>query len=304
MAPVIVFGPTGNIGSITALTASEQGATVILAMRDTKKPIPGLSASKEASGNFKRVQADLTDPTSVATAVTSTGAKRAYLYLAHGSPDHMRSTLEALKSAGIEFVVFLSSFTIGGDPAAVTPDNLISFIHAQVELGLAAVFGLGNFVAMRPGAFATNILRYKSGIQAGQLPLFGADFEHDCITPHDMGRVGGTLLVSGPKNGEQVVYLYGPKFLAMGECSTIVAKVLGHDLQITLQAPEDAVAYFTQLTGRKHLAEFLVDSMAKGNDRDAFVNNKEGVANVEKYTGTPSLGFEEWVKANLELWSS
>jgi uncharacterized protein YbjT (DUF2867 family) len=40
---VIVFGPTGNIGSITAQTASKKGAKVYLAMRDPKKTIPGLS---------------------------------------------------------------------------------------------------------------------------------------------------------------------------------------------------------------------------------------------------------------------
>jgi uncharacterized protein YbjT (DUF2867 family) len=40
---VIVFGPTGNIGSITSQTAGKKGAKVYLAMRDPKKTSPGLT---------------------------------------------------------------------------------------------------------------------------------------------------------------------------------------------------------------------------------------------------------------------
>ena len=40
MGKVIVFGPTGNIGSVAAVTAQEKGAKVYLAMRDPKKTIP------------------------------------------------------------------------------------------------------------------------------------------------------------------------------------------------------------------------------------------------------------------------
>ena len=49
---VIVFGPTGNIGSVAAQTASKKGATVYLAMRDPKKAIPGLTKEAEESGFF------------------------------------------------------------------------------------------------------------------------------------------------------------------------------------------------------------------------------------------------------------
>ena len=48
---VIVFGPTGNIGSITSQTAGKKGAKVYLAMRDPKKTIPGLSQEDEKWAN-------------------------------------------------------------------------------------------------------------------------------------------------------------------------------------------------------------------------------------------------------------
>ncbi|KAJ7247417.1 hypothetical protein B0H12DRAFT_743451 [Mycena haematopus] len=44
--PVLVFGATGAVGSACARHAHSLGATVSLAVRDTKKPIPGLSWSR------------------------------------------------------------------------------------------------------------------------------------------------------------------------------------------------------------------------------------------------------------------
>ena len=95
----IIFGPTGAVGSAAARTASQLGAPVVLAMRDTSKSIPGISPSTLASSQFQRVYADLTKPESVFNAVRTTQAARAFIYVAHGSD--MRSTITALKDAGV-----------------------------------------------------------------------------------------------------------------------------------------------------------------------------------------------------------
>jgi hypothetical protein len=109
----------------------------------------------------------MTNADSVLVVVKKFGAKRAFIYVAFGSLDHMKSTLEALKSSGIEFVVFLSSYTISGEPKDVESRDLIPYIHAQVEINLDEVFGPENYVAVRPGGFAANLMRNKSGIAAG-----------------------------------------------------------------------------------------------------------------------------------------
>ena len=44
---VIIFGPTGAVGTAAAREAGKRGAKVWLAMRDTNKKIPGLD---ETSG--------------------------------------------------------------------------------------------------------------------------------------------------------------------------------------------------------------------------------------------------------------
>lgn len=59
---VLVFGPTGTVRCTAAIEARRFGAHVWLAMRDTNKPIKGLSESDLESERYTRVQADLTKP--------------------------------------------------------------------------------------------------------------------------------------------------------------------------------------------------------------------------------------------------
>ena len=305
MSTVIVFGPTGNIGSVAARTAQEHGAKVVLAMRDTKKTIPGLSSQQEQAGGFERVQADLTDAGSVAAAVKKSGAKRAFIYVAFGTPDHMKSTLETLKSSGIEFVVFLSSYTISGEPKDVEPSDLIPYIHAQVEINLDEVFGLENYVAVRPGGFATNTLRYKSEIAAGEVKLYTPNFKLDCVTPIDMGRVSGTILAQGPKNGQRKVYVYGPQIITLSDAIHTIAKILGKTVKITTIDAEEAIEQHLSHGVPKPLAEYMVRRFGPDEDDNLpRAHYEEGVQNVQLYTGAPATGFEEWVAANKGLYSA
>ncbi|CAG8397754.1 unnamed protein product [Penicillium salamii] len=299
---VIVFGPTGSVASVAALTAQEHGAEVYLAMRDTQKQIPGLSPENEQKGGFKRLQADLTSPESVAAAVKSSGAKRAFTYLAFGTPDHMRGTFAAMKSAGIEFVVFLSSYTIAGEPKDVSPADLIPYVHAQVEISLDEIYGPGNYVALRPGGFATNLLRFKKGIQAGEVKIWAPGFKFDCITPGDMGRVGGTILVHGPKNGQRKVYLHGPNLIAQGDAIVAIGKVIGKDITLATIGEKEALDEYIAGGISKPLAEYMVQKSAStSNELTDWDCYDIGVENVELYTGKPSTKFEDWVEENKEL---
>ncbi|KAJ5871907.1 uncharacterized protein N7529_004260 [Penicillium soppii] len=305
MSSVIVFGPTGGVASVAALTAREHGAKVFLAMRDTQKQIPGLSTELEQQGGFERIQADLANPDSVAAAVKASGAKRAFTYLAFGAPDHMRATFTAMKSAGIEFVVFLSSYTIAGDPKDVTPAELIAYLHAQAEIVLDEVFGDENYVALRPGGFATNLLRYKKGIAAGEVRIWAPDFQFDCITPGDMGRVGGTILVQGPKNGQKKVYLYGPRLIPQGDAIVTIGKLVGKDVKLTIIDEEEALEQSLAHGFPKPLAEYMIQTFAStSNEVTERAHYQVGVDNVELYTGKPSTKFEDWVEANKELFDA
>ena len=208
----------------------------------------------------------------------------------------------ALKSAGIEFVVFLSSYTVAGEPRDVAPSEIIPFVHAQVEISLDEIFGPENYVALRPGGFATNLLHFKKGIEAGEVKLYAPGFKFDCITPMDMGRVGGTILVQGSRDGQRKVYLYGPQVIAQEDAIVVIGKMIGKNVRVTTISEQEAFDQYTQAGIPKPMAEYMVrkSGSTSTEQRDRACYNV-GVENVQLYTGKPSMKFEEWVEANRGL---
>ncbi|KAJ9640618.1 hypothetical protein H2204_003247 [Knufia peltigerae] len=307
---VIVFGPSGAVGSATARTAHELGARVVLAMRDTKKPIPGLDEAKVKDGSFERVQADLHSPDSVRDAVTSTQATRAFIYIAHRSPDNMKSTIQALKSAGIDLVVLLSSFTIQGEPEDVKPSEVIPYLHAQVEISLKEVFGPGGYIAARPGSFASNTIQYKAGLESGSVKIFAPDATIDAIAQEDIGRACGTVLVKGPLDeNTPAMYLYGPQLISQADCVKTLAKVLGKNPTVETMGSEEAYKMFTeQRRWPAPLADYMIRQSGAVDPARGLVCGypvgPEQLSSVEKYTGKKAITFEEWVEQNKQMFIS
>ncbi|KAL8893996.1 MAG: hypothetical protein Q9192_004723 [Flavoplaca navasiana] len=307
---VIIFGPTGAVGSAAARTASALGAKVILAMRDTEKSIPRLSASDEKAYAFTRVQADLTKSDTVRNAVLTTQATHAFIYLAFGTTDNMKATIHALKSGGIEMVVFLSSLTVRGDLAAIQPSDMIPYAHAQVEMNLLEVFGKKGFVAIRAGSFASNTLQYKGGLKQGIIRIFGPDMTVDCIVPQDIGRVCGTILANGPQDDQRAIYLYGPELLSQSETVKIIGDALGQDPKIEECDAQGAYKMFVQERALPApIAEYMVrqtqKGFAKGEDQVfGHTIDREHLGNVEKYSGKRSTTFKEWVEQKKEKFVS
>ncbi|KAM0521963.1 hypothetical protein ACHAPE_002529 [Trichoderma viride] len=312
---VIIFGATGSIGSIAARVANEQGAKVFLALRDINKPIPGLSPDQERERGFERVQADLTDVESIKAAVTKSGAKRAFIYLMFGVTDGMRSVIEALKSVGIEFVVFLSSSSVtvqstnkGDDLTAVPPSDFIAFSHAQVEINLQNTFGKGGYVAVRPSYFASNTLQWRSMVRTGEVKLVAPNVSFDYIASSDISRVCAGFLVRGPKSPDgspspSFVTLCGPQMLSQKDALAAIGKALGKELALKgVDQEEEGIEVFKANGIPENIARDLVRkliSRSKGGDPlyadDLYA---EAVANVEKYGGQPSTDFAQWASEN------
>lgn len=305
---VIIFGPTGNIGSVAARTASSKNAKVFLAMRDTKKAIPGLTKDAEESGNYERIQADLTNAETIRSAVEKSGAEAAFLYLAHGSPDHMLSTFQALKDGGIRHVVFLSSFTVPKDGLEdVPPSDLISYIHSQAELSMRKVFSKDQVVAVRPGAFATNVLHYKLGIDERKIKHFSPKHVSDMITNEDMGEVAGTILVEGQRAGQDVVYLFGPEMVSEEDAFQTIGKVLGERIEVVTVDADEGLQELIREGLPEPIAKYLVDITVKmdasGLESMGLPKGRqeEGKENVKTYTGHSALGFAEWAGRNKQM---
>jgi len=307
----IIFGPTGQVGSATARAVQKLGANVVLALRDPNKSIPDLTSEQEKAGGYRRVQADLTKPETIEAAVRATDAKRAFIYLALGSPDHMRQTIESLKTSGIEFVVFLSSISVQGDIRKVPPTEYIPYAHAQVEVNLDEVFGGGGYVAIRPGYFNTNALWWRGMIQQGDVRMAYPDAKLDWISPEDIGKVAATILVKGAQATEGAeertfITLCGPKLVSQRDAVKIFGDALGKKIAVTKLDEKQGLEVMLENGVPESAAGPILESLrTKESGEDGF-NPFQGeaytkaAANLHKYAWAVS-SLEEWAKVNTQL---
>lgn len=295
---VLIFGPTGDVGSATALEAHRRGAHVYLAMRDPSKSIPGLSPEDEKVGNFTRIKVDLADPASVQQAVLdSPDVKAVFLYCAF-TPDFMRGTIRALKDAGIEYIVFLSSLTFMGDPKQVEQEDVIPYIHAQIEIAIEEA-GIAS-VALRPAQFATN--PFKQNLDKSKTPwqasVRNGSYQIDCIVPADIGRVAGSVLLRKPSTAaKEVIYLAGPEVRTLSDVWDMIGHVTDTDIEVVRPTPEEDREYMLA----RGVPPPIVDYIVYGNGRHQGMVicsdpcYEEAVANIEKYSGYEPTKFVDFL---------
>lgn len=306
---VIVFGPTGAVGSAVASTAASLGAKVSLAMRDTSKHIDGLTSEQEQRSGYKRVYADLCKPDSLRAAVAETGATHAFVYTVFAeSPDHMRSSAEALKAAGIKFVCILSSFSVQGDIYAVKPDDFIAFGHAQVEISFREVFGPQGYVAVRPAFFASNSFWWRRALsERGEVKFPFPELRLDWISPEDIGAVCGTILAVGSET-ENAVLLLGPEDLSISGAVGIIGNAIGKDAKVFRVSQEEGIQILAAESGIPEVvAGVLVTQLGYMNDnqdRSQIPQLEEARGNIEKYLKRPPKRFAEWVERNKQKFAA
>jgi uncharacterized protein YbjT (DUF2867 family) len=285
---VLVFGPTGGIGRVAALEAHKRGAHVWLAMRDTSKAIPGIEEGKEG---FTRIQADLTKPETLDDAVKKSGATSAFVYTVFETDDRMKASFEALKSAGITYVIIISSYTVLGSAKNEFKD-FIPRVHAQTEVALEES-GI-RFTALRPAYFDTNLLWVKNEFQKGEVEILCPDVEFDYINPDNIGTVAGALLVKG--EATQPIPLCGPKLYTQKEAHELTAKILG--IKLNVKGIGEERWYETHAFFPKIVADSIVNGLKTGNmpyPKDLY---EEAVNNIRKYGGIEPTKLEDWVESH------
>lgn len=303
---VLVFGPTGTVGGITALEARNRGAKVWLAMRDPTKTIAEIPADVERSGNFARLQADLTNPASVAKAVQASGAKAAYIYLVYGAD--IKPSLQALREGGVEYVVFLSTLEIGDkvDLHEVPQTEFIAWSHAQVEIALEEL-GFPYVTALRPGMFASNYFKHwvDTAVTPPRIRIIRADILSDSIAPEDIGTVGGAVLAERPSDGKEVILQCGPQLRTLGDSLELIKKITGQDFDTR---PSSRDEYLGSLAN-KGIPQFFAEVLANvyGGDRAVDALCPESIfvtaaAATKKYAGKEPVKFEEYLEKHKAEW--
>ena len=301
---VIVFGPTGDVGGAAALEASKRGAKVWLAMRDTSKTIDGITDQQERSGKFARVQADLSNPETVRKAVQHSGAKAAYVYLVH-APGGIKGALQAMKEAGVEYVVLLSSFTVkkSANLREIPPEAFIPYAHAQGEIALEDI-GMAH-TALRPGYFSTN--SFKMSMDYSKTPQELYVFAEgkrpvDNIVPTDIGRVGGAVLVDRPStSSKEAIYLYGPTITTELETCNAVRKHYSKEVKVVQLTPDQWVEQLATKGFPPPLIQYFKKALNES-DPELYAPSiaKEGATNVKKYSGYEPTSLEDYVKSRKD----
>lgn len=292
---VIVFGPTGGVGSAVALEATKRGAKVWLAMRDPKKTI-----NKELDENQNRIQADLEDPASISKAIQTSGATAAFFYLAHHSQDGMRSTIQAMKDAGVKYVIFLSSFTIreGEDLRDIAPDKLIPYIHARVEIVLEEL--QMPHVALRPGSFATNGMYMWMDAKKDPYEAISLSPTRklDAIVPADIGKIGGAVLVDRPSSiDKEIIYIFGPQLMTYNDMWKTTSEAWGKEIKVLDLNVEEKKEWMLAHGAPPPIAEYILRQENAGDEESYFPEKlfKVGSTNIMKYAGYEPTAFRDFI---------
>lgn len=213
-----------------------------------------------------------------------------------------------MKESGIEYIVFLSSFTIEQDtPIREVPkEALIPYMHAQGEVALQDI-GIAH-VALRPASFASNL--FKINMDESKTPhelyVFGEGRRQvDNIVQQDIGRVGGAVLVDRPSiSSKEVIYLYGPMIRSELELARTIKDLSPHEVKIVQQKQEEWAERVKARGMPPQFVEYMLKGQmsleSEGSERYFGDVAKHGAANVKKYSGYESTSFEDFVR----LWYS
>ncbi|KAH7174307.1 uncharacterized protein B0J16DRAFT_403949 [Fusarium flagelliforme] len=310
MSPIkaIIFGATGAVGRSAALQAQSLGAHVTLAMRNTQKPIPGLTSQDEKDLGFTRVQADLSDPDSISRAVTQSGATVAFSYILFEAEDGLLGTYKAMKKAGIQHVVLLSSYCVtenGGAKKATEAEEVVAVVHGKAELALKES-GMA-YTVIRPAYFSSNIrlLEDWEEVKSGELEIAHPDAPFDYLAPEDVGTLAGAMIVEAPPaSGELIITQCGPELLSQRKAWKIVSEGLEKDIAIKEISSERHAENLKTRGFPEPMIKSAVERL-EGLARDPTIlydpdEYKKASKNFKKYTGKEPTTFKEWVSKHRE----
>ncbi|ETS84120.1 hypothetical protein PFICI_02145 [Pestalotiopsis fici W106-1] len=258
---VIVFGPTGDVGGVVAQEASRRGARVWLAMRRINATITAISEQDEKTEN-------------------SIASRQIFLIQ--------------------KYVVFLSSFNVKPeqDLRRITTDDFIAHVHAQVEIKLEDLNI--SHVALRPGMFASK--PFKQDLDTTKTPWEASvtygDILEDSVSPADVGRVGGAVLVERPSiSSKEAIYLCGPQLLTLNQLWETVIGTSGREIKIVRPTLEEKIAELTGKGFPAPLAKNLVQGMAQRRHVSLYPEPfyTQAVENIAKYSGGKPTSFADYV---------
>jgi len=271
---ILVVGGTGGVGGAVLHQLVAKGISVRASSRTPEK-IP-------ASKGVESVALDFTKPETIKSALA--GIKKVFLYAHSESVDGF---VKEAKAAGVERIVVLSSSSTtmkGAENDFIGKRHLITE-RAVENSRLAWTF-------LRPGAFATNTLRWAPSIRAaGKVQLPYPESQSAPIHEEDIAAVAVVALTTDALLGAKPV-LTGPESLTQQQEVEIISTVIGKPINVEKLTPDQARESMVKFMPPQFV-EAMLSLLAKADGVPAQVSDE-----VQKITGKKARTYAEWVQSH------
>lgn len=264
---ILVTGATGTIGSFVVRLLTERGV-----------PFRAMSRRERPNG----VRADFDDPASLADALA--GVDTVFLVTVPPVPTahHDIALVTAARAAGVRKIVKLSAIGSGERFEGAT----VGAWHLAAEEAIEA--GGLVWTMLRPPSFASNFLRYRPLIQAGEpIPNMTGDSRQAIVDPRDVAAFAVAAMTSDAHDGQRYD-LTGPELLTFTDQVVILERVLERPIKTTDAGALDQLPA-GMITG-------IGWARAGG---AAYVTD-----HVPRVLGRPAGTFEQWARDHREAFAA
>lgn len=274
-APVLVTGPSGNVGRPVVEQLLARGAAVRCGVLDPGGG--GLPAGAHT------IRLDFTDPSTFGPAVA--GCRGLFL-LRPPAISRVKQTLNRLvdvaRDAGVGHVVLLS--VAGAESNRLVP-------HHRVEQHLARA-GVPHTI-LRPGFFADNLLSsYARDIEQGRLYVPAGDGRVAFVDARDLGEVAAIVLTDPDAHAGAAYHLTGPRAVTFSDVAAVLSARLGRPVRYE---PASLLGYWRHLRGQGMVrVQVLVQTVLHAGLRRGDAEAVDPT--LPRLLGRPSRTIEDYVR--------
>ncbi|MEJ2858128.1 MULTISPECIES: NAD(P)H-binding protein [unclassified Saccharothrix] len=265
---IVVTGATGNVGRPLVETLVRAGEEVLAVSRGTG--IEGV----------RHHQADLTDPSTLAPALT--GASAVFLLISGdylGSGANFGDLVEVVRASGVPRVVLLSS------QGVATGRHPAGFEEAIRTSGL-------EWTILQPGAFSSNAFQWAPAITTTRTAAapFG-NVALPVVHTSDIADMAATALLS-PAHAGQTYVLTGPEPITPRDQVTAIGHALGEPVRFVELSREEAKAGMLQFMPEP-VVETTLNILGTPTPEEQTVH-----PDIPTVLGRPARPFADWAQQN------
>lgn len=278
---ILVTGAAGNVGDgvVGGLLDSGEKIRVL-----TRNP----DGARRWASEVEVVAGDLTDVDSLAAALS--GVTKVFLLLVLPGIPQADPIVQAVRRAGVEHVVLMSSIRAGSQQ-----DSAIKHVNLAAE---AAVRNSGmGWTFLRGGTFMSNTLQWAPSVRSERIVrAHGGGFRSSAVDPRDVGAVAARVLIDSDAHRSRSYVLTGSEIVTITEQVAVLGDLLGERVEFQ-ELPEAVVR--TMMTESLHLPSMIVDAMIS-----MYQNSDESLVVIDPAVrdilGRAPRSFRQWTADNIE----